>query len=85
MHITKSHYRKYESSRMYEQHCTPCGIISEHLLYWRKSGLGIGIPVVSWFTDKTIITISKKYALECQKCYSFVEVSKSEGKRISKK
>ena len=59
---------EHESGATAHLECPNCENEVDCKLVWAKAGLGIGIPVVSWFTDATTITTHKKYGLVCPTC-----------------
>jgi hypothetical protein len=75
MLIYKAGLTKEKGARTVTQRCMGCGQTSEFVLCSRKTGAGIGIPVVSIFTDKAILA-KKSYALVCSLCAFSVNVER---------
>jgi hypothetical protein len=80
--ITRSNFRECLDAKKHSGFCLQCNRETAHVLLWRKSGLGLGIPLISWFTDKTVISIGKKYVLECQDCLQMVQVDKAAAESL---
>jgi hypothetical protein len=61
--------------------CGNCGNETCFELAYAKEGLGIGIPVVSWFTDKAVLA-AKTYYLQCPICNAADKISKDAAKGL---
>ena len=68
--------------------CPNCHNAVEFRVLWNKAGLGLGIPVVAWFTDAAVITTHTQYHLGCPTCGYIERISNdaargliAEGKR----
>jgi hypothetical protein len=55
--------------------CENCGNQTAYELVSAKTGIGIGIPVVQWFTDKAVLA-QKSYYLRCPVCSAGFRVEK---------
>jgi hypothetical protein len=62
--------------------CPNCSNEVDFLLVWNKAGLGLGIPVVMWFTDATTITTHKQYHLGCPTCGYLERISRDAAKGL---
>lgn len=52
-----------------------CGNVGDWELHYTKEGLGIGVPIVSMFTDKAVLA-KKTYYLLCPVCSDAEKVSR---------
>jgi hypothetical protein len=61
--------------------CENCNNQVEYELYSAKTGPGLGVPVVLFFTDK--YTLAKKsYYLVCSICDNAVQLSRQQAKSL---
>jgi hypothetical protein len=58
----------HETASKLRHKCPICSNEVDFQLVWNKAGPGLGIPIVSWFTDATMITTHKQYHLGCPVC-----------------
>jgi len=72
----------HETAATVVRQCPNCGNSTEFKLLWNKAGLGLGVPVVSWFTDKTTITTHKQYHLGCSTCGYVERILKDDAKGL---
>lgn len=59
---------KVDGAARVSSECPNCSNIVDFQLLWNKAGLALGIPVVSLFTDKTMISTHTQYHLGCPTC-----------------
>lgn len=55
--------------------CLACGNVSDWQLHYTKEGFGVGVPIVSLFTDKAVLA-KKTYYLLCPVCSDADPVSR---------
>lgn len=67
----------HETAATVAKQCPNCENTTDFKVLWNKAGFGLGIPVVSWFTDKTTITTHKHYHLGCPTCGYAERIEKS--------
>lgn len=58
-----------------ERTCSNCGNLAPFELHYAKEGIGLGVPIVSMFTDKATLA-RKSYYLVCSICSSAESVSR---------
>jgi predicted RNA-binding Zn-ribbon protein involved in translation (DUF1610 family) len=58
----------HEQAKAVEAKCPNCNNEVRFRLLWNKAGLGLGIPVIGWFTDAAVITTHTHYHLGCPTC-----------------
>jgi predicted RNA-binding Zn-ribbon protein involved in translation (DUF1610 family) len=71
-----------ERAATVRRQCPNCSNEVDFRLVWNKAGLGLGIPVVSWFTDATTITTHKQYHLGCPVCGYLETISRDAAKGL---
>lgn len=78
----------HEEANTVEAKCPNCHNQVGFKLLWNKAGLGLGIPVIGWFTDAAVITTHTHYHLGCPTCGYMERISAdaargliTEGKR----
>jgi len=62
-------------ARPVERKCANCGNLAAFELHHSKEGIGIGLPIVSMFTDKATFA-KKSYYLVCPICSDGESVSR---------
>lgn len=67
---------EHESGASAEIECPRCGRTGDFKLVWGKAGLGLGVPVVSWFTDAAMVTTHRKWGIRCPFCQYAEEIDK---------
>jgi len=71
-----------ENAGKVRRKCPRCSNEVEFQLLWNKSGLEVGIPVVSWFTDATVLSTHKQYHLGCPVCGYLEEINRDVAKGL---
>jgi len=66
----------HQTAARLKQRCPACGSVSEFVLCWHKAGPALGVPIVSWFTEKTTIALFKAYYLGCNECGALFRIDK---------
>jgi len=61
--------------------CANCGNETQFELAYAKEGIGVGVPIVSLFTDKAILA-AKTYYLQCPICNAADKISKDVAKGL---
>jgi predicted RNA-binding Zn-ribbon protein involved in translation (DUF1610 family) len=68
MWFRSAHLHIHEDANTVEAKCPHCSNRVHFRLLWNKAGLGLGIPVIGWFTDAAVITTHTHYHLGCPTC-----------------
>jgi predicted RNA-binding Zn-ribbon protein involved in translation (DUF1610 family) len=68
MWFRSAHLHIHEQAKAVEAKCPNCNNEVRFRLLWNKAGLGLGIPVIGWFTDAAVITTHTHYHLGCPTC-----------------
>lgn len=75
---------EHESGASVRIECPQCAQEGDFKLVWGKAGLGLGIPVVSWFTDALMVTTHKKWGIRCPSCKYAEEIEKHVAQALIK-
>jgi len=73
---------EHESGASARIQCPNCNNEGDFKLVWGKAGLGLGVPVVSWFTDALTVTTHKKWGIRCPTCNYAEEITKDVAKGL---
>jgi len=72
----------HETAATVRNKCPRCSNEVDFKLIWNKAGLGLGIPVLGWFTDKAVITTHKQYHLGCPVCGYLERIARDVAKGL---
>jgi len=76
MWLQNGSLHRHESAFPGTGECGNCGNAVEFHLIWQKAGVGLGIPILMWFTDRFTITTHRKYYLGCPVCGELEQIPK---------
>lgn len=82
MIISPTKFRRHKSNFTKKQFCEHCSHSSVFQLWVKKTGIGLGVPLINLLTDKFSITTGKIYALKCTACDQLKGITSTEAEEF---